>query len=78
MMTKTENGLYAHVPFRTPEDAVAAINSGDELVSVEAGEVRTRLERGALVSYLNSIPRPYGVVIVRPLNPPKGEHRATD
>jgi len=74
MMTKSRDGLYAHVPFRTPEDAVAAINSGDELVSVEVGEVRTRLERGALVSYLNSIPRAYGIVIVRPLSPPRGEH----
>jgi hypothetical protein len=78
MMTKSRDGLYAHVPFHTPTDAVAAINNADELVSVEVGEVRSRLEKGALVTYLNSIPRPYGIVIVRPLNPPKGEHRATD
>jgi hypothetical protein len=73
MMTKSRDGLYAHVPFRTPEDAIAAINNADELVSVEIGEVRSRLEKSALCQYFNSTPRPYGVVIVRPLNPPRRE-----
>jgi hypothetical protein len=73
MMTKSRDGLYAHIPFRTPEDAVAAITNADDLMSVEVGEVRSRLVKGALVTYLNGIPRPYGVVIVRPLNPPRGE-----
>ena len=78
MMTKSRDGLYAHIPFRTREDAINAISSPEDRVSVEIGQVRSRLEKGALVSYLNSIQRPYGIVIVRPLNPPKGEHQATD
>ena len=74
MMTKTDNGLYAHIPFRTREDAINAISSPEDRVSVEIGQVRSREEKSSLVTYLNGIPRPYGIVIVRPLAPPKNEH----
>jgi hypothetical protein len=74
MMTKTANELYAHIPFRTPEDAVSAISNPDDLVSVEIGEVRSREEKSALVQYLNTIQRPYGIVIVRPITQPRGEN----
>lgn len=76
MMTKTENGQYDHIPFRTREDAISAINDAEDRVSVEIGAVRNREEKSALVQFLNSIPRPYGIVIVRPLNPP--EERVPD
>ena len=78
MMTKTPDGYYAQVRVRTPADAITAISPAiqdpEDRVSVEVGEIKTRTDKSALVQYLNTIQRPFGLVIVRPINPPRNEY----
>jgi hypothetical protein len=62
MLTTTKH-LHEQVAFKTPRDAVHAIERNPRL-KTDVREITTSTDYAGLLKLLGSLPRPFGVVIV--------------
>ena len=63
MPLTTKKTLKEQVAFKTPQDAIRAIQSNSKL-KADVREIATPSDFQSLVKHLTALPRPFGIVLV--------------